>query len=172
MNTYTKSSSTTFTITDARYLASKISTDMHLFGVYYGSPSESYIRDLAEELAQLMKDGYVSEYEFGFKKNGTRVVCCHYSINDSGVITTDDRPGRVVSSADVCGSSFYTFLTNSIKWSLIDESEKEKIEKSLPIQRTSGVPPKDGHGHWVSDKTYSSNGTNTSRKTFRPNLDE
>lgn len=113
MNTFTRSNATTFTIVHARYLASKIAADMHLFAVYYGSPSESRIRDLSEELAELLKGGYVADYEFGFKKNDTWVVSCRYTIDESGGTDSDDRSGRVVSTADVTGASFYTYLTKS-----------------------------------------------------------
>ncbi len=168
MNTFTRSNATTFTIVHARYLASKISADMHLFAAYYGSPSESHIRNLAEELAQLLKGGYVADYEFGFKKEDAWVVSCRYTIDESGGTTTDDRPGRVVSTVDVTGASFYTYLTKSWKWSQLDESEREDIEKSLPIQRTTADRPGDGNGYRVSDKTYSTNGTSAARSSFRP----
>ena len=41
--TFTRSNS--FTITHARYLASKIAADMHLCAVFYGQPSEAAIRN-------------------------------------------------------------------------------------------------------------------------------
>ncbi len=58
---HTKTSTSSFTITHARYLSSKVAADMHLCALYYGKPSEDKIRDYAEEVAQYLNEGYLSE---------------------------------------------------------------------------------------------------------------
>lgn len=78
---FTRSSS--FTITHARYLASKVAADMHLCAHYYGNPCEAWIRSYAEELAQYLNAGYLEEYEFGYKKNGVRVVTWRYKVTST-----------------------------------------------------------------------------------------
>lgn len=77
-------------------LSSKVAADMHLCAQYYGEPSEQSIREFAEELAQYLNAGYVAEYEFGYKKDGKRIVSWRYKVDENGVLTTDDRPGKVV----------------------------------------------------------------------------
>jgi hypothetical protein len=163
---YTRS--TTFTITHARYLSSKVAADLHLCAQYYGKPTEDKIREYAEELAQLLKDGYVSEYEFGYKRDGKRIVCWRYKVAADGTITTDDRPGKVVSTAAVDGALFYNFLTHSSTWWALASDERDEIDTALPVQRTPGALPDDGDGYWISDKSYSSGGTGLGRQTFRP----
>jgi hypothetical protein len=167
-STYTRSS--TFTITNARYLSSKVAADLHLCAQYYGKPTEEQVRDYAEELAQLLKDGYVSEYEFGYKRNGKRVVCWRYTVRPDGTLTTDDRPGKVVATVDVNGAAFYNFLTHSSAWHALDLAERDDISASLPVQRTPGFLPADGDGYWVADKSYSSGDIGLGRDTFRPSL--
>jgi HORMA domain-containing protein len=162
---YTKSS--TFTIVHARYLASKAAADMHLCAQYYGKPSEQRIREYAEELAQYLNSGYLSNYEFGFKKDGKRIVSWRYRVDSSGNLTTDDRPGKVVPYVDVTGAIFFNFLTQNSRFELLSAEEQAQFEASLPIQRTAGEPPLDGAGYWISDRKYFSGGCGLSRETFQ-----
>ncbi len=168
MSTHSRTNSATFTIVHARHIISKVAADMHLCQAYYGLPGENHLANLSEELSQLLKNGYLEQFEFGFKENGVRIVSWRYSVNSDGTLATDDRPGRVYSSANTDNATFYNFLTKSTKWWGLDKSERDRIEESLPIKRTPGELPSDGVGYWTSDKTYSSNGTGTSRSSFRP----
>ena len=165
---FTTTRSSTFTITNARYLTSKIAADMHLCANYYGRPSEQSIRDYAEELAQLLNDGYVEKYEFGYERNDQRIVCWHYKVDSLGLITTDDRPGKLVSTVETVGASFYNHLWYSSAWFELSLSERERIEFQLPVKRVTGPAPTDGVGYWTSDKNYFSGGKGFSRQTFRP----
>lgn len=165
-NSHTRT--TTFTIAHARELASRVSADLHLCSLYYGGPTESGIRDYLEELAQLLKGGYVSEYEFGFKKDGKRVVCFKYTVDENGVLATDDSPGRVFARADVSGASFYNYMWRSAAWTALSQAERDNIDEGLPFKRTSCAAPSDGDGYWISDRNYHAGGRSLSRQTFRP----
>lgn len=164
--TYTKTS--TFTIIHARYLASKAAADMHLCAQYYGTPSEQRIREYAEELAQYLNAGYLSEYEFGFKKDGRRIVSWRYKVDSNGNLTTDDRPGKVVPYVDISGAAFFNFLTQNSRFDRLSAEEQARFEASLPLQRTAGQPPADGAGYWTSDRNYFSGGCGLNRQTFQP----
>jgi hypothetical protein len=166
-NTFTKSS--TFTIAEARKLASKVEADLYLCSRYYGAPAADHIPKYAEELAQLLNGGYVEQYEFGFKKDGNRIVSWRYRVAADGSLQMDDRAGRVFSAADVSGAAYYNYLWHSSAWSSLTTAERERIETSLPLQRTGGDPPGDGNGYWAAgDKTYSASGVGLGRSTFRP----
>lgn len=164
---YTYSNSTTFTITHAREIASRVAADLRLCSTYYGNPAADRIADFLEELAQWIKSGYVSSYEFGFKQDEKRVVCWRYTVGASGALESD-RPGKVQSWVDVTGAKYYNFLTPSPKWWTLTESERSAFEASLPIQRGNGSLPGDGLGYWTSDKTYAAGGFAASRQTFVP----
>jgi hypothetical protein len=165
-NTYTKTS--TFTITHARHLSSKVAADMHLCAQYYGLPSEESIRKFAEELAQYINEGYIEEYEFGYQKNNQRVVSWRYRVDENGLLTADDRSGKVVPYVDVTGAVFFNFLTPNSRYYQLTQAERSRFKGSLPIQRTDGQPPSDGSGFWTSDRNYYSGGRGLNRQTFQP----
>ena len=166
---YSYTRSTSFTITHARHLASKVAADLHLCAAYYDRPSESDIAAYSEELAILLTDGYVEQYEFGFKKDGRRVLTWRYTVELDGSISSDDRAGKLLPSIDVSGASFYNFLSYSDKWFSLPTSIKKAVKKDLPIERTTGDLPNDGNGYWTSqDRHYSSGGVGLGRATFRP----
>lgn len=166
--TFTVTKTATFTIVHARYLASKVAADMHLCAQYYGSPTEILIREYAEELAQYLNEGYLKEYEFGYKKNGKRVVSWRYKVDANGVLTADDRPGKVVPYVDIAGAVFFNFLTQGPRFFELPTDERARFKAGLPIERTSGEPPSDGSGYWMSDRNYFSAGCGLNRQTFQP----
>lgn len=164
--TFTRSNS--FTITQARYLASKVAADMHLCAAYYGNPSEAEIRGYAEELAQYLNEGYLKSYEFGYKKNGVRVVSWRYTVDANGNITTDDRPGKIPAYVDVSGSTFFNHLEQNSVFFALQEYQRSNFKASLPVQRSSGYAPSNGAGYWTTDRNYYSGGCGIGRQTFQP----
>jgi len=163
--TFTRSNS--FTITHARHLASKVAADMHLCAHYYGTPSEDWIRCYSEELAQYLNEGYLEEYEFGYQRDGVRVVTWRYKVDANGSITTDDRAGKVVAYVDIAGASFFNFLTHNLRFSLLSSEQRRKFKESLPVTRVDGSAPTDGRGYWTSDRNYYSGGCGLGRQTFQ-----
>ena len=164
----TRSATETFTLLHAKYLASKVTADLKRFQQRFGTPSDAQINDYGTELALLLRDGFVSSYEFGFKRDEKRVISCFYQVNSSGDLTADDRPGGLSANADITGAGWFNFLIPSSAWYAVAEKDRQQIEAALPFQRTPGHAPNDGSGYWQSDKTYSSSGVAMARKTFRP----
>lgn len=165
---YTKTATSTFTIIHARYLASKVAADLHLCAQYYGQPSEQRVREYAEELAQYLNEGYLKEYEFGYQRNNKRVVSWRYEVDEKGVLLTDDRAGKVVPYVDVAGAYYFNFLTQNDRFFQLTREQQARFESGLPLQRTTGGPPSDGSGCWVSDRNYFSGGRGLNRRTFQP----
>ena len=116
---------------------------MHLCAQYYGQPSENLIREYAEELAQYLNEGYVEEYEFGYQKDGRRLVTWRYKVDESGLLTTDERPGKVVPYADVTGASFFNYLTRNYRFSggLVAVSEMDLSAPCHFAGRLGSPPP-------------------------------
>jgi hypothetical protein len=165
--TFTRSQS--FTITHARHLSSKVAADMHLCCAYYGYPFESSIAAYAEELALLLKDGYLSTYEFGFKKDGLRYLTWHYVVRSDGSLSSDDRAGKLLSTYDVSAATYFNFVNKSAKWWNLSKAERDSVERTLPVSRGTGEEPRDGNGYWVhQDRNYFAGGESLSRGTFRP----
>jgi Bacterial HORMA domain family 1 len=166
--TFTFTRTETFTIIHARQLASKVAADMHLCASFYGKPSEEQIRDFAEELAQYLKAGYVAEYEFGFAREGKRIVSWHYGVSGSGLVTSDDGAGNVFAHADIAGAGFFNFMRYSMQFSNLSSGEQADFQAGLPVRRIEGNPPSDGAGSWTSDRNYFSGGLALGRRTFKP----
>jgi hypothetical protein len=163
---FTKTES--FTITHARHLSSKVAADMYLCAQYYGKPTEETIRRYAEELAQYLNEGYIEEYEFGYKRDEKRVVSWRYKADANGVLTTDDRSGKIVPYVDVTGATFFNYLTQNSRFFALPQDQRDKFKADLPVERTSGDPPSDGPGYWTSDRNYYAGGQGLGRQTFQP----
>lgn len=157
----------TVTRTDSKYIASKVAADLHAMRNYYGKPAESMISDLQEELAELLCGGYVKRVQYGFSRNGEKIVFLDYETGPSGLLQ-DNNSGGVFARADVSGAEWNSYMTYSEKWRSLSDADKRPILKRITIKREPGQEPKDGNGEWVIDKSYASQGIGIQRKTFRP----
>ena len=166
--TMTRTVSESFTLTNSKILASKVTADMRRCQQNYGRPTDSEINDYGTELAILLRDNCVSAYEFGYERDSKRVVSWHYVVVNGQINATDDRPGKIASGIDINNAQFFNFMTYSLAWFLLPQNQKEDLKKQLPIVRVDGQPPLDGLGQWTSDLAYSSAGVSLNRRTFRP----
>jgi hypothetical protein len=166
--TMTRTVSESFTLTHSKYLASKVTSDMWRCQQLYGVPSTDQINNYGTELAILIRDGYVSAYEYGFHTEGQRVISWRYTVVGSSLEGGDDRPGKIVSGVNVGAASFFNQLTYSDAWFKLSETERGNIKTNLPVQRITKDGPKDGAGYWQQDRHYSTNGVSMPRSTFRP----
>lgn len=157
----------TFTRTSARYIASKVMADLRLMQLYYGQPSDSKIIDYFSEITEFLVYGYVAQIEYGFQRNGNRVISLEYTVRSDGTLE-DNRAGRVYARADISGADWSSFLTYSNRWWDLTPDQRASFVSRLPIQRTTGNGPGDGGGYWTVDLFYSSDGVGTQRRTFRP----
>lgn len=168
----TITASQTFTIADARYLASRIATDLSQVRLHYGHFTGGYlteqkVSDLAVEAAVLLKFGLLDNVKYGFQRDGNWVFAISYTVNSQGQLEVpNDAPGSIYSQADLTGTSWHSYLTQRYNPDVSTE-DKKGIEESLPIQRTSGQEPGTAGGSWDNDKTYYKNGTSVQRGQFR-----
>jgi hypothetical protein len=167
-SSYTTSS--TFTRTNAAYLASKVGADLYQCHRRYGHPtSDQSVQEYITELEEQLAAGYVASYEFGFLATGRRrVVSWSYTVTATGLTGGDNRPGGVYLTADVSGTDWFNYLTRNSSWSSLPDDGRRAFEKGLPFSRTPAKSPTDGDGYWVDDRTYSSGGVVLPRRTFRP----
>ena len=165
--TGTHTTSSTFTSTHAEYIASKVMADLRGMRAYYGQPDESLISDFYAELTELLLGGYLASVEYGFKRNGRRIVTLRYEVRSDGSLQ-DTASGRVFPRADISNADRFSFLTYSAAWHSLPDSARRQIQERIPVKRTSGQEPQDGDGYWVADKSYSSQGVGAQRRMFRP----
>jgi hypothetical protein len=159
----------TFTISHARYVASKIAADLDLLRAYHGKPSEQHVTDLAEEASLLLAARYLRSVEYGFRRNGLTVLALKYVARSDGTLTSDDRPGRVHAEANLVGATWYSFLEYNETFLKLPQGDRDRFEATLPIQRPGAPAPQAGiDGYWEQTRTYSTNGEGVFRHVFRP----
>lgn len=166
--TMTRTTTESFTLVHAKELASKVTADMRRCQQIYGQPPESWINGYGTELALLLNEGYVEEYEFGFLRNGARILSWSYTVNSAGQIVSNDRPGRMVAGVDISGANFFNRLNKTRKFWNLPKDQRDRVEADMPVQRTISDPPPDGVGRWVYDLNYSAGGVTLGRKIFHP----
>jgi hypothetical protein len=165
---YSFTTTSTFTRTHAKHLAAKVIADLYQCYVLYDRPSVGDIGDYETELIEMLASEYVASYEFGFKKDGKRVLTWRYTVGSDGGLHSDSDAGGIYAKATVAGASYYNFMSYSDKWSGLSESQRSSFKSSLPVQRTNGSLPDDGDGYWQTDHGYNAGGVRVERKTFRP----
>lgn len=165
--TQTGTRTSTFNITRARYVTSKLMADLKLVQRAYGKPSDVDIEDYGEEAALLLRDGLLGDVTYGFRRDGNWILALRYVARTDGTLQADDRAGRVPRGVDITGAPFHSFLTYSPVWDRLDRQRRQAVKKSLPIQRTAGSAPGTANGYWTSDRVYSSSGSGLGRLSFR-----
>jgi hypothetical protein len=157
----------TFTRTHAKHLASKVIADLYQCATLYGHPDIAGIGDYETELIEMLSYEYVATYEFGFKKDGERVVSWHYSVGADGGLHGDSNAGALYTKADISGASYFNFMVYSDKWGKLPETQQKQFKSQLPFDRAPGSAPVDGNGYWQVDHGYSAGGVRVERKTYR-----
>src|SRR5208282_4485649 len=152
---YSITETASFTVTHARYIASKVATDLKRFQRFYGSPSDLWIDNYEGELVGLLKHEAIDNVVYGFKRNGLWTpASVRYRALPGGSLAADDDPGKIRPGIDVTGDSFTSFLSYSSTWFALTAGERDEIEQELPFQRASGTASGLEKGYWADDLNY------------------
>ncbi len=165
---YTYSETQTFTVTNAKHIASKVAADLkRIQRLYNGKPSDTQISEYQEELIEMLPKGYIDTVTYGFRRNGNWVLALKYHATESGDMITGDDPGKIRPGIDISGASFYSFLSYSSNWFNLMDIERDVVSRRLPFSRTSAETPGIENGYWEEDHTYSSGGRSLQRATIK-----
>ncbi len=165
---FTASESKTFTVTHARHLAAKVATDLKRMQRFYLTPSDDHIANLEGELTELLRQGYVSNVTYGFRRGENWIEpTLRYTAKELSDHGIDDDPGRVLPGKNIDGAAFHNYLVYSDAWHNLNPAEREAIKSKLPIQRTGADQPSTGGLHFADDRTYSSGSRSLGRSTLR-----
>ncbi|RYE43520.1 MAG: hypothetical protein EOP48_22885 [Sphingobacteriales bacterium] len=158
----------TFTATNAKYLASKVSADLKRIQRFYGFPTDANIALYEQELAEYLKRGFLEKVTYGFRKNGKFIEpSLVYTAQDiAGYSATDDDPGKIRPGADVSGASFGSYLIHNSEYDKMTVTETQAFVNGLPISRT-GSPEPGIDGYLNSDNSYSSGGKSLNRSSVK-----
>jgi hypothetical protein len=168
MSTYTTAQTQTFTLVHAKYLASKVATDLKRVQRFYEFPSDYFIGAYETEMTELLKMGYLDTVTYGFQRNGIWIEpTLRYTAKELAAYTSsDDDPGRVRPGANISGAEFTSFLQYSSKWALLTQAERDRFKGNLPFQRGYGDTPSSS-GYFSADNTYSSGGRSLNRSSLK-----
>lgn len=164
--TFTTSSTSSFTITHAKYLASKIAADLRQMQIFYGRPTDKEIEDYIVEAAVLLVGEYLKDVTYGFRRNGEWVMALKYEVRTGGVLI-DDRSGRIRPGINVSTATWGSFLNYSAKYNTLSSSDRERVHALLPFPRSYGEEPRASVRTF--DKSYSNGGVSLQRQMFTPN---
>lgn len=165
---YSSTESTTFTVTHARHMASKVATDLKRVQRFYGDPSDARIANYETELIELLKAGFLSEVTYGYQRNGAWIEpTLRYTAKDlQGMAANNDDPGKVRAGADVSNASFGSFLTYSSAYFTASEATRAALHRVLPFSRGDSSEP-GVSGYFSPDRTYSAGGQALNRQSVR-----
>jgi hypothetical protein len=166
---YTSTQSTTFTITHAKYIASKVATDLKRLQRFYGKPSDTDIQSYETEVVEFLKAGYLGTVTYGFQRSKKWIEpTLKYTALDlfSGTNINDDDPGRIKPNANIVSATFNSYLTYSLAWNNLTIEEQQAFKRQLPFQRQGALEP-GIEGYFDKDLTYYSTGRALNRSIVR-----
>jgi len=160
-------SSNTFTVTDAQFLASRIATE--LTQVQHGYPGEDPTSDMvinyAVEAALLLHHKLLKKAQYGYKRNGEWIFVLEYSADYLGNVTVNSSPGGVPLGANIAGAQWYTFLARHYDTGHSQE-ELDTINASIPVSRTFGVEPSYATGGNNETNSFERSGVGLNRSAY------
>jgi Bacterial HORMA domain family 1 len=163
---HTTTATTTFSLSNAKYVASKVHTDLRQFQRWYGEPCDTLIDTYHDELVILSARGLVDRVKYGFQRRETWVLTLEYTFRYDGTLVGDDRAGGVRHAFSRNGAIFGSYLYWSSAWDRLSPSERDTVRDLLPFERTPSEDARYAAGRYANDRTYSVDGSGTSRKMF------
>ena len=164
---YSRSASDSFTISDARYVGGRVAADLRLLYNLYGDPSHERIDKFAEEVALLLRDGYLDTVDYGFRDAATNAwkFRLRYKATVGGQLI-DSRPGSFPDPVDLAGYDFHSFLSYSDAFWKLTSNQQAGVKETLPISRTTGTAPSALAGTSTTGHGYARNGAGVSRDVY------
>lgn len=165
--TSTRTASASFTLTEARYVGAKIGADLRMMNSLYGRPALADIDDFTEEVALLLRDGYLGTVDYGFRDASANAwkLRLRYTATIGGQLL-DSRPGSLPTTASVAGYGWSSYLTYSLKFLLLTSAQQATVKAGLPITRVGAAEPTAGAGSTQTGHGYGRNGVGVNRDLY------
>lgn len=163
--TTSHTASSTFSITDAKYVASKLGGDLRNLYARYGRPSPGDIDDYVLETALYLKAGYLDTVDFGFKDGERWVLRLRYTAVAGGQLL-DEAPGGLPNASRVTGYPFHSYLRHNSAFDALTIEQQQAFTGTLPVRRTGAAEPTIGSGQYGNSSQFSRNGVGLSRGVF------
>jgi Bacterial HORMA domain family 1 len=165
--TSSRTATSSFTITEARYVGAKVGADLRMINSLHGRPPLADIDNYVEEVALLLRDGYLGTVDYGFMNGVTRdwKLRLRYTATVGGQLL-DSRPGGLPTTGNFAAYSFYSYLTYSAKFNGLSSTQQAGIKQQLPITRVGAEEPSTGSGSTSSGHGYGRNGSGVNRDIY------
>lgn len=163
---YTYTSTETFTVTHAKYIAAKVAADLSRFRRFYTAPTEQEIKNYEIELTELLKEDYLDNVTYGFKRDGKWIEALRYHALPGGSLVGDDDPGKIRPGIDTTNAHFTSYLNRNSRWHNLSQTQKDAFEARLPFKRVGAAEPPLESGMWSHGHSYSSGGRGIGRSTI------
>lgn len=157
-----------WTRSNAREVASKVSADLAFIRRIYGKPTEEWIEKYEAELTEYLAARYIDYVIYGYRRGTDWVLALRYHARADGTLA-DDGAGRLQSiiGKDTSGADFHSYLVQNSAYSALSDTEREKFLNTLPFRRTGAPEPGTGSGYWETDRSYTSGGGGVTRSVLR-----
>jgi Bacterial HORMA domain family 1 len=155
----------TFSVTDARQIASKLGADLRNLNIRHGAPPLADIPGYVEEVAQYLNNGYLEDVSYGFKDGSRWILRLRYHALEGGHLS-DGAPGALP-NIDVSGYPFHSYLRWSSAFGALTAAEQQVFKSPLPVTRTPGTEPTAYGGITANSASYSRNGIGLGRDVYR-----
>ncbi len=165
---FTSSNTHTFTVTNAKYIASKVATDLKRIQRFYNTPSDNMIDKYEQELVVYLKNGFLTEITYGFLSDEDWInPTLRYTPQDFRLFSErDDDPGKVRPGENIQGAYFTSFLISNSRYANVSAAQQEAFIAALPFNRTEGESP-GSNGYFSNDLIYSSGGRSLNRSSLK-----
>jgi len=165
--TSSRTTTSSFTITEARYVGAKVGADLRLIHNLHGRPALADIDNYVEEVALLLRDGHLGTVDYGFMDSSTRdwKLRLRYTATVGGQLL-DSRPGGLPTTGNFTAYSFYSYLIYSTKFNGLSAPQQAGLKQGLPITRVGADEPATGAGTTSSGNGYGRNGAGVNRDIY------
>jgi hypothetical protein len=166
--TSTRSGTQTSAYTSVVHITRKVQTDILEIGDTYDYFQESFAQSVIHDVRIFIDEEVIDYVKFVWKDQNTSRVLdeLRYQAISGGVGLADDRPGGIRYNSTLASADFSVRITYNRRWRKMAESERKAIQDRLSlIWGPAGQLDYSG-GRWVSDRTYSMDGTGLVRTRF------
>ncbi|PIR51710.1 hypothetical protein COU77_04285 [Candidatus Peregrinibacteria bacterium CG10_big_fil_rev_8_21_14_0_10_49_16] len=158
----------TFTRTDARFLASRIASDLEQVHIFYpGLLSAEAVADHIREVVELLAYRYMDCADYGFKRNGEWIFRLRYKVRWDGWVVRNDESGGIPATINTVGAVFNSYMQYTDAFNALTTEQRLAFKKTkLPWVRVGATETPLATGPSASCKTYGRNGVSIDRNLF------
>ena len=166
----TRTAAATTTIAKIAYVTRKMQADfLAILDTYtYDGYSESYAREIIEDIRRLLDEEVLEYISFVWTRKGTNVVLdtFRYSVVTGEAITSNDRSGGISYRSELANAHFTVRLDYNQRWQNMSSSERNSVSEDLNITWTPAGNLNYSGGSWTTERTYSKDGYGLVRQRF------